>query len=94
MSTFEVLFAVYGGLRNSDKNKMQAADVSIQLRSAIALNNGVVKIIDSSLGPDPARGTNKSFGACVIVNGTRRYFACDEGQTINFAQPFASDNGN
>jgi hypothetical protein len=34
---------------------------------------------------DPAIGDAKVFAACVSVNGTDQYYACAEGQTIDFS---------
>jgi hypothetical protein len=39
------------------------------------------------MGKDPCPNTVKHFGACVVVDDEIHvYYACGEGQTINFGQ--------
>jgi len=80
-----VRFAVYGALRDGDSDKTEAADVTAALQAAINKTAGeVVRIDNQTLGPDPAEGVRKHFGAIVDVNGRTRAFACEEDQTIDF----------
>lgn len=85
MSTFTVKFAVYGALKDGNENQTQAISVAAPLQSALTKNDGIVSISNSTFGTDPSKGTKKHFGALVTVNGVDQYFACQEGQTIDFA---------
>jgi len=80
-----VIFAVYGALRDGNSDKTEAADVTRALQKALDNTVGeVVQINNANMGGDPASGVVKHFGAIVDVNGRRRAFACQEGQTIDF----------
>jgi hypothetical protein len=83
-----VIFAVYGALRGGNQDSTEAADVTAALQTAINNSpngNGVVRINNTNMGGDPARGVQKHFGAIVEVDGVRRPFACLENQTIDFS---------
>jgi hypothetical protein len=80
-----VILAVYGALKDGDPDRTQAAEVTRALQQVI--NNTVgetVRIDNANMGQDPAPGVTKHFGAVLDVNGTRRAFACQENQTIDF----------
>ena len=78
-----VIIAVYGGLR--DGNKIEANIVTEALQKAINNTAGEkVKIDNTNMGGDPAHLVKKQFGAIVVVDGKRRAFVCEEGQTIDF----------
>jgi hypothetical protein len=80
-----VIFAVYGALRNGDSDQTEAAEVTAALQQVLDNTVGeVVKINNQNMGGDPAVGVKKHFGAIVDVHGRRRSFACQEGQTIDF----------
>lgn len=80
-----VVFAVYGALRGGGQDNTEAKIVTNALQQRLsAAPNGVVKIDNSNMGGDPAPGELKHFGAIVEIDGTRRPFACVEGQTIDF----------
>ena len=80
-----VIFAVYGALKGGDPDQTKAWDVRQALRTAINNAPGqIVKIDNSTMGGDPVNGVKKHFGAVVDVNGTKRPFACEENQTIDF----------
>jgi hypothetical protein len=36
------------------------------------------------MGGDPCNGKTKAFGAIVALDGENLYFACLEGQTVDF----------
>jgi hypothetical protein len=82
----EVIFAVYGGLRDGKSDKAEAEDRKDALQEAInKAATEVVKIDNHSLGPDPARKVKKQFGALVKkLDGKTYAFACMEGETIDF----------
>jgi len=83
--TTKVLFAVYGALRGGNQDNTEAAIVTSQLQQLLDNTpNGVVQINDATMGPDPAVGVEKHFGAIVEVDGTPRPFACLQNQTIDF----------
>ncbi|ASS48853.1 MAG: hypothetical protein A3D31_06065 [Candidatus Fluviicola riflensis] len=84
MSNFAVKFATYGALSGGNENQTQAVNVAVQLQKALDANDGIVNISNATLGPDPSKGNKKHFGALVTVNGADHYFACEEGQTIDF----------
>jgi hypothetical protein len=82
----KVTFAVYGALVGGNSDNAKAADVTDALQKAINNTDGeVVKIDNKNLGPDPAKGTQKHFGAIVVLaSGKSKAFACLENQTIDF----------
>lgn len=85
-NTYKVIFAVYGALADGDENRTEAAVVTGALQNQLDNNpNGVIKINNTSMGGDPAKGWQKHFGAIVEVNGEALPFACQEGQTIDFS---------
>ena len=80
-----VKFAVYGALKGGNENQTQAVDVSGPLQAQIDASQGIVKIDNSTMGGDPAKGSGKHFAAIVDVDGASNVcFACAEGQTIDF----------
>lgn len=85
MSTLTVKFAVYGALCGGDDD-MHAFDATAQLQAALdsTPNKGIVTISNDSMGGDPCRGTTKSFGAVVELDGVPLYFACQEGTRVDF----------
>jgi hypothetical protein len=84
-SALQVQIAVYGALCGGPDD-MHANDVTTQLQAALdALgNNGEVNINNDSMGGDPCHGKTKAFGAVVSLNGVPMYFACLEGQSVDF----------
>ncbi|HEY0729426.1 MAG TPA: hypothetical protein VGD38_15205 [Pyrinomonadaceae bacterium] len=85
MSVLQVQVAVYGALCGGP-DQMHARDVTAQLQAALnsKTNNGVVNINNDSMGGDPCSGKTKAFGAVVTLDGTPLFFACLEGQTVDF----------
>ena len=85
MSALQVKVAIYGALCGG-QDQMHAMDVTTQLQAALdsAGNSGIVNINNDSMGGDPCRGTTKAFGAVVALNGVPLFYACLEGQTIDF----------
>ena len=78
-----VLFAVYGGLRNGDALQEEAADVTQALQAQLNPGStGTVLINNQNMGGDPAEGVVKHFGALIDIDGERRAFACQENQEI------------
>jgi hypothetical protein len=76
--SLEAKFAVYGALA-------KAKNVTEQLQTLMGMNAGVVACNNVSFGnPDPAQGDHKYFGALVNRDGTDFYFACHEGEKIDF----------
>ncbi len=86
MSGIKVNFAVYGALKGGNENNGLAMDVKSTLQRLIDQNNGVVTITSTYMGGDPCLGNTKSFGAQIQRAGSTYYFACQEGQTIDFIQ--------
>jgi hypothetical protein len=84
MSALKVKFAVYGALQGGNENLSQAIDVSSALQNQIDANQGIVTIDNNNMGHDPSVGNQKHFGAIVTLDNTDMYFACVEGQTIDF----------
>jgi hypothetical protein len=84
MSALVVKFAVYGALAGGDENKTQAVNVQTALQTAIDSSQGIVNINNNTMGGDPSKGNSKHFGAIVALDNVDRYFACYEGQTIDF----------
>lgn len=85
MGALQVKVAVYGALCGG-QDDMHARDVTKQLQSALdsTANKGVVNINNDSMGGDPCRGKTKAFGAVVALDGVPLFFACLEGQTVDF----------
>ena len=78
-----VLFAVYGGLRNGNPLQEEAADVTQALQTLLNPGSpGTVVINNSNMGGDPAVGVQKHFGALIEVDGENRAYACLEDQEI------------
>jgi hypothetical protein len=84
MTQFIVRHAIYGALAGGNEEDDRAADVSGALAEQLAQGSGVVAINNNTLGGDPSPGNSKHFGAVVNVNGGDHYFACQEGQSIDF----------
>lgn len=84
MSALTVKYAVYGALNGGNENKSQAVDVSKALQNAINSSSGIVKISNDTLGGDPSKGNQKHFAAIVSLDSVDQFFACQEGQTIDF----------
>lgn len=74
--TLHVKHAVFGAQAN-------AFNVTSKLQALLEQGNGVATINDSNFG-DPAVGSPKHFGAVVSRDGSDFYFACNEGQAIDF----------
>jgi hypothetical protein len=85
MAALQVKVAIYGALCGGPDD-MHARDVTRQLQAALdsPTNNGRVNINNDSMGGDPCRGTTKAFGAVVALDGVPLFFACLEGQTVDF----------
>lgn len=84
MAALVVRYAVYGALADNNENNSQAVDVTSALQAAIDATQGIVTVNNDSMGGDPSVGIKKYFGANVALDGADRYFACVEGQTIDF----------
>jgi hypothetical protein len=85
---YQVKFAVYGALHEGNPKDAKAVNATIVLQqllyrgTTVTINNETL-----SQGYDPAPGETKHFGAVVTSNDekTDHYFACQEGQTIDFS---------
>lgn len=84
MAALTVKYAVYGALAGGNDNSSQAVDVTNALQTAIDSSQGIVRIDNGTMGGDPSHGNKKHFGACVALDAQDRFFACEEGQTIDF----------
>ena len=84
MTVLTVKFAVYGALNGGNENQSQVVNVQEVLQAAIDQNQGIVTISNATMGGDPSFGNGKHFGAVVTLDSVDRYFACAEGQTIDF----------
>jgi hypothetical protein len=84
----QAVFAVWGALANGSPNEAEAADVGGKLQQLFNAGETLITINDSNFG-DPAVGFTKHFAATVNNNGRVSHYACQEGQTINFAHPSA-----
>jgi hypothetical protein len=84
-----VKHAVYGALPGGNEFFLpvefpdQAFDVTRQLKGFIDAEGGVVACDNNHFG-DPSPGNRKHFGAVVERDGVDLFFACEEGQTIDF----------
>jgi len=86
---FRVMYAVYGALKGGNENESQAVSVMDALQNLLERPGGESSIItinnNNLVDVDPSPGNTKHFGACVRIDGKDTYFACQEGQTINFS---------
>jgi hypothetical protein len=82
-SGLAVKFAVYGALPGGNESDAQAFDVTALVQAIVNESGGTVACDNASFG-DPSPGNNKHFAAVVNRRGTDLYFACIEGQTIDF----------
>ncbi len=85
-------FAVYGALGYDDLSYGHAFDVTAGLQAALN-DNGSVVVCGNALFGDPNYNNTKHFAAVVNRGGTDFYFACQEGQTINFAKGGTGNDG-
>jgi hypothetical protein len=84
----QVVYAVYGALDGNQVPRAQDAKEALQ---TLLNKTNVVTINNANMGGDPAVGFVKHFGAYVHVNpptGETLYFACQEGQTIDFSTKY------
>ncbi len=80
-----VKFAVYGALEGGHSDRTKAMSIKYQLQRALdASSTGLVRIDNKLAERDPCHGYEKHFGALVDVHGDDRWFACQEGQEIDF----------
>ncbi|WP_092357411.1 hypothetical protein [Collimonas sp. OK242] len=91
MATLTVKFAVYGALNKGNQDASQVRNVKDVLQVAIDRKQGVVTINNTTMGGDPSVGNPKHFGAVVTLDSVDRYYACAEGQTIDFFHNKAPD---
>jgi len=84
MSEITVQSAVYGALAGGNENSAQAANVLSALQNAINSMDAIVTINNENMGGDPSPGNQKHFGATITRDGGTFYYACQEGQTIDF----------
>lgn len=84
MTVLTVKFAVYGALNGGNQDQSQVVNVQEVLQAAVNRNQGIVTINNATMGGDPSVGNGKHFGATVTLDSVDRYFACAEGQTIDF----------
>jgi hypothetical protein len=98
--TVKVVYAVFGALDGNQVARAQDVKKALQTLLNQTLPNGdsnnVVTINDKNMGGDPAVGLVKHFGAYVEVGrpaqpGTTIYFACQEGQTIDFSSIYGPE---
>jgi hypothetical protein len=79
---YNVRYAVYGALAGGNKEHPRAITVAPAILNALNHQGSIVKINNSMMGIDPSPGDTKHFGAFV----GNYYYACQEGQTIDFSK--------
>lgn len=84
MTNIQVKDAVYGAFIKGASNECQSMDASIALQKAIDANEGIVRIDTQHLGFDPSPGNWKHLVAVVNRKDGNFYYACKEGQTVDF----------
>lgn len=84
MSEVTVECAIYGALAGGHENQAQAADVTSALQNSINSMDALVNINNDNMRGDPCPGSDKHFGAKITRDGGTYYYACAEGQTIDF----------
>ena len=82
----KVVFAVYGAIAHGNENMSQAIDVSGPLQTALeaSVPPGIVNINNTTMGSDPSDDSSKHFAALVLLDNVKQYYACAEGQTVDF----------
>jgi hypothetical protein len=83
-SNLTVKFAVYGALQGKDRAEARAVDVTERLQSLLDLNDAPVACNNANF-TDPSVNDIKHFAAVVTRGGADFHFACEENQTIDFA---------
>lgn len=83
--TMTVKFASYGALPGGSASQAHAFDVTPIVQAMLNQSGGPVACNNSSFG-DPSVGFTKHFAAVVTRGGADHYFACQEGQTIDFSK--------
>ena len=90
MSHYTVKSAVYGAF-SSNPQPSQVANVTAALQAALDRSaDGKVVVNNSSMGGDPSVGIDKHFGAVLNTGVGEQYYACGEGQTIDFSHAATS----
>jgi hypothetical protein len=84
MSGITVISAVYGALAGGNENSAQAANVMSPLQNCINSMDAIVNINNQNMGGDPCPNYTKHFGAIINRDGGTYYYACQEGQTVDF----------
>lgn len=84
MSDYKVKFAVWGAIPNGDAKKDEAGDISEMLQAILNSRGSVVKFTTDNFH-DTAKGHEKHFAGIVARDGADHYFACAEGQSIDFS---------
>ena len=84
MSEVSVKTAIYGALAGGNENSAQAADVTSALQNCINATDAIVRINNDNMGGDPSPGNGKHFGAIIMRDGGTYYYACAEGQKVDF----------
>lgn len=79
----KVEFAVYGALRGGNQLDALAFDATEMLQ-ALLTESGTLTIDSDTFGWEVAYGNKKHFAAAVTRGGTTYFYACEEGQTIDF----------
>jgi hypothetical protein len=70
-------------LKDGNENDSEAKSVTSILQKLID-KDSVVQIDNDTMDGDPCPGYTKHFGAQLTRDGGTFYFACQEGQTIDF----------
>jgi hypothetical protein len=81
-----VKFAVYGALPDSDSTNAQAYDVTALLQAFLNIHQDGNVVCGNGLFGDPSPGSRKHFAAVITRPEGDRFFACEEGQTIDFSK--------
>ena len=85
-SVFTVKFAVFGALPSGNSSNAQAADVTAVVQAILNRSGGAAIVCNTQNLGDPSPGNKKHFAAIVARGGRDFHFACQEGQTIDFAE--------
>jgi len=84
MNNIKVIRAQYGTFDENNSNKWQTTDVTQTLQKVINTSGGYVEIDNNTMETNSPSNNTKHFAAIIEHNSTPYFFACSEGQTVNF----------
>jgi hypothetical protein len=85
-SFLTVKFAVFGALNGGNSSDGDGADVTALVQSILNATGAAAIDVNAETLGDPSPNNLKHFAAIVSRGGKDFYFACQEGQGVDFAE--------